>query len=149
MRVKSLCLIVTTALFAALVVPSLVSAAGVIMEAKMKGSEEPSGGDPNGKGTAEVLANKKKKKVCFELTYRKIEEPFAAHIHKGKEGVDGPIVVPLVEEPFPSGESGCVKKVDRGLIRKITKKPQNYYVNVHNDDFPGGAIRGQLSLLGD
>jgi hypothetical protein len=149
MRLKSLGLIVTTALFAVLVVPSLVSAAGVEMEAKMKGSEEPSGGDPNGKGTAEILANKNKEKVCFTLTYKKIEEPFAAHIHKGKEGVDGPIVVPLVEEPFPSGEEGCVKKVDSDQIRKITKKPENHYVNLHNDDFPGGAIRGQLSLLGD
>jgi hypothetical protein len=149
MRFKILGLIATTALLAALVVPGLVSAAGVIMEAKLKGSEEPAGGDPNGKGTAEVLAKKKKEIVAFELTYRNIEEASAAHIHKGKKGVDGPIVVPLVEERFPSGESGRVRNVDSDLIRKITRRPQNFYVNIHNAEYPGGAIRGQLSLLGD
>jgi hypothetical protein len=147
MRVR-LAIVGAVAAVAALVLPGFVSAAGVEMEAKLKGSEEPAGGDPNGKGTAEILADKKKEKVCFTLTYKKIGEPFAAHIHKGKKGVDGPIVVPLVEEQFPSGEEGCVKNVDSGDIRKITKKPQNYYVNIHNDDFPGGAIRGQLSLVG-
>jgi hypothetical protein len=95
-----------------------------------------------------ILANKKKEKVCFELTYKRIETPFAAHIHKGKEGVNGDIKVPLIEDQqgFPSGVTGCVKNVDSDLIRRIIRKPQNYYVNIHNGDFPGGAIRGQLEI---
>lgn len=148
MRIKSIGLIVVAALFAVMVVPTLVSAAAVEMEAKLKGSEEPGGGEQGGKGTAVILANKKKEKVCFELTYKRIGTPFAAHIHKGKAGVNGDIVVPLIEDQqgFPSGVTGCVKRVDSDLIRKMTRKPQNYYVNLHNGDFPGGAIRGQLSI---
>lgn len=143
---KKLLLFGTVAVIAVFALPSLVSAASVLMEAKLKGSEAPSGGDTNGRGEAVILANKKRERVNFTLTYKNVEEPSAAHIHKGKEGVDGPIVVPLVEQPFPSGESGRVKNVDRDLIRKMTRNPQNFYVNIHNGEFPGGAIRGQLSI---
>ncbi len=40
---------------------------------------------------------------------------------------------------------GCVSDVDRSLIKAIRKDPANYYVNVHNADFPAGAVRGQLA----
>ncbi len=39
---------------------------------------------------------------------------------------------------------GCVK-VDRALALEILKRPADYYVNVHNAEFPGGAVRGQLA----
>jgi hypothetical protein len=35
--------------------------------------------------------------------------------------------------------------VDPGLIKAIRQNPSAYYVNVHNADFPAGAVRGQLS----
>jgi hypothetical protein len=34
--------------------------------------------------------------------------------------------------------------VTRQLARDIVRNPSDYYVNVHNADFPGGALRGQL-----
>jgi len=37
-----------------------------------------------------------------------------------------------------------VSPVDRRLLMDIIQHPQDYYVNVHTADFPGGAIRGQL-----
>jgi hypothetical protein len=67
----------------------------------------------------------------------------AAHIHVGAAGVAGPVVVPLA--PPTGTSSGCVTGVSPELIKAITQNPQNYYVNVHNAEFPAGALRGQLS----
>jgi hypothetical protein len=33
---------------------------------------------------------------------------------------------------------------DQDLIKAITKNPEAYYFNVHNAEFPAGALRAQL-----
>ena len=32
------------------------------------------------------------------------------------------------------------------LAQEILENPEEYYVNVHNADYPGGALRGQLAF---
>jgi hypothetical protein len=111
--------------------------------AVLKGSNESSGGDRNGKGSASVTFDGRQ--LCWGITVANLSRPVGAHIHKARRGKDGSIVVPL-EQPAdgdPGASSGCTT-VSAALARAIPSKPGDYYVNVHTDEFGAGAIRGQL-----
>jgi hypothetical protein len=139
-------MLVLAAIAAALVVAVPATAKVRKLETSMKGSNEIPAADPDGSGKAELRLNAAKKKVCYEITVRKIGQGQAAHIHKGGKNVaSGNIVVPLFNPPQSGNKfTGCVNNVKRSLIRAILRHPRRYYVNVHTDKFPGGAIRGQL-----
>jgi hypothetical protein len=116
--------------------------------------EEPGPGDANGTGNAVITLDAPRKRVCFDLSWRRIQAPTRSHIHEGPRGVAGPIVVSLFENvsgadfiPLPDTINrvmGCARDVGRTLIRRISANPDQFYVNIHNQDFPAGAIRGQL-----
>lgn len=106
-------------------------------------AEAPGPGDPDGSGTAKVTLNHGQGRVCFELTVSNIAPATAAHIHEAAIGVAGPVVVGL-SPPTSGSSTGCVD-ASRELIKDIIQNPGDYYVNVHNADFPAGAVRGQLS----
>ena len=108
----------------------------------LSGAEEVPPADPDGSGFARISLNYGQGQVCWEVSYQGIAAPVAAHIHSAPAGVNGPVVVPLNPINF-----GCVT-VENGLIKAIIQNPELYYVNVHNADFPGGALRGQLSNPG-
>jgi hypothetical protein len=108
-------------------------------------AEAPGPGDPDGRGKASVVLNVGHSKVCFLLKVSKIELPAtAAHIHQAPAGAPGPVVVGLTAPNEKGVSFGCVD-ADRKLIIDILQNPENYYVNVHNAEFPAGAVRGQLS----
>jgi hypothetical protein len=105
-------------------------------------AEVPGPGDPDGSGTASLRLNPGQGEVCFELTVTGIAPATAAHIHVAPAGVAGPVVVPLTP-PTSGSSSGCVS-ASRELLLAIIQEPEAYYVNVHNAEFPAGALRGQL-----
>lgn len=114
----------------------------VTLEANLTGKQEvPGPGDRNGSGDAKLIVSKAK--VCYVLRVDDIRRPTGAHIHEGRRGVAGDIVVEL-EPPKNGFSSGC-EKISRALARDLKRHPAHYYVNVHNNQFPAGAIRGQLS----
>jgi len=119
-----------------------------LLTARMTGAQEvPGPGDPDGRGRAVLKLLPHFDAICFRLSWRNIENPIAAHIHRAPRGVAGDIVVTL----FTNGQAdrkGCVNDVDTSLIRAIRSHPRRYYVNIHNAAFPDGAIRGQLKRFG-
>jgi hypothetical protein len=103
----------------------------------MGAAEVPGPGDPDGTGIARLTFNPGKNQVCYELKVDKIAAANGAHIHAGVAGKAGPPVVTL------SASKDCAT-LEQEKIMDIIKNPANYYVNVHNAEFPNGALRGQL-----
>ncbi|MBR9861607.1 CHRD domain-containing protein [bacterium] len=75
------------------------------------------------------------------------EEVNAAHIHEGAAGTNGNVLFALNlsgSNYFAYDDSSAF---DTGVIRVI--KEGNAYINVHTDDYPNGAIRGQIDNTTD
>lgn len=115
-------------------------------------------GDPNGRGEVYVFGvDGDPRTLCYVLNVEKIQfvEPgMAAHIHKGDAGANGGVVVNLAR-PFDGDAADCLTEgeiLPNGAaafptgekVADILADPSGYYVNVHNPEYPGGAIRGQL-----
>ncbi len=145
---RSLLAVLALSVLGALLLALPASAAAPLahLEAKMTGEQEvPGPGDPNGIGHATVKVYKAK--VCYTLKVKRIAPPTSAHIHKGRRGEAGPVVVTL-NTPKKVADAvffskGC-EEISRELSRKLREHPARYYVNVHNEPYPAGAIRGQL-----
>lgn len=105
-------------------------------------AEVPGPGDADGIGAAVVILDSSTGEVCVRLRVRNIEPATAAHIHRGPDGVAGPVVIAL-PAPTRGSSSGCVI-ASTGLVQRILDSPELFYVNVHNTAFPAGAVRGQL-----
>ena len=140
---RLLAAVVLAMLAAALVLALPATAAPTRLVANLTGEQEvPGPGDPNGLGHAMVKVDKAR--VCYMLEVRRIKPPTAAHIHVGPRGVAGDIVVTL-NTPTDGTSSGC-EAISRSLSKKLREHPARYYVNVHNNPYPDGAIRGQLHM---
>ena len=111
------------------------------------GGEVPKPSAPAGaKGafTATVTENGTARTLRWKLTFQGLSgKAMAAHIHKGKAGVAGAVIVPLCG-PCRTGQTGQLKistnaadALERGLA----------YVNVHTTKNAGGEIRGQVKLV--
>jgi len=103
-------------------------------------------GDPDGSGSALITLDAGKQEICFELRVADIDLPaLAAHIHKGRAGENGPIVVALAAPDASGSAQGC-RQVEGSVFSPILSTPSNYYVWVHTEDsgILQAALRGQL-----
>ena len=105
--------------------------------------EAPGPGDADGNGTVEINVTPGDGQVCWNLYARQIDAATAAHIHRGAEGIAGPVVL-MLTTPDGAGHSQGCSTVDPALAREIAWQGHHFYVNVHNAAHPNGAIRGQL-----
>jgi CHRD domain len=102
----------------------------------------PAGATGSFAGTAVELANDKAR-VTWKLTFSRLSgQAIAAHIHIGKPGKAGPVVLALCG-PCRSGQKG------KGLLThaQFAKLEAGAgYVNVHTTKNAGGEIRGQIKV---
>ena len=123
---------------AALAAPLPVLAADVLLGADLAGSNETAGGDADGEGRFSGQVDSGKGSLCYSLRAENIGKATMAHIHAGAAGTNGDPVATL-----KLGLNQCID-VGKDVLKAIVAAPGDYYVNVHNDEFPAGAIRGQL-----
>jgi hypothetical protein len=146
MSARSFSVFATAIALAALAAaPAPAADGGRPLSATLTGAaEKPGPGDPDGMGRADLRVNLGQGEVCYDITVGKIANATMAHIHKAPADAAGPVVVTLGTPEADGKSDGCVK-ADPAALKDILQNPAAYYVNVHNADFPAGAVRGQLS----
>jgi hypothetical protein len=147
MRARVFALVPLAGLIMAVGVGVATADGGAPRVTTLSGAEEVPPADPDGTGFVTITLNVGQARVCWDISVANIAPAFAAHIHAAPAGMNGPIVVPL-SPPTTGSSSGCAEDVDAALVQAIIDHPERYYVNVHNAEFPGGAVRGQLSNRG-
>jgi hypothetical protein len=161
-------------LLALLLVPAAASAAPPLPKnfgSHLTGAEEVPPRETDAVGQAKYQV-RKNGDVRWRLIVDDIDNVFAAHIHCGDRGVNGPIVVPLFEGPTGAGPFEGVLSTGTfdpdgltctfmGTVVPLldAMRAGRTYTNVHTNDgvdpintgagdFPGGEIRGQIRPLG-
>lgn len=107
--------------------------------------------------TGQAIFKFKNDALQFKLIVANIHDVFAAHIHCGAPGVNGPVGITLFGEDLsgrfngilnqgtilaPNDGNACAWENLGDVIAAI--ESGNAYVNVHTDGNPGGEIRGQV-----
>jgi hypothetical protein len=109
---------------------------------------KPKGAGVGAKGVfnATVTENGSTRLLKWKLTYSGLTgKAIGAHVHKGKAGVAGAVLVPLCG-PCTSGKTGQVS-ISKNIADLF--EHGQVYVNVHTNKNQAGEIRGQLKLLGE
>ena len=138
----SLALAIALGLVASLSLASVVLAAETTLTATLAGDAET---DEDGTGTATVVLDPAAGTACWNMSAEDIDAVGASHIHVGAAGASGDVAVDLDVDGFEGSSEGCTEGADADVLQAIIDNPAGYYVNLHTEPFPGGAIRGQLA----
>lgn len=145
MRIRSsasLPLAAILGLAASLVLAGIVAAAETTLTAELAGDAET---DEDGTGMATVVLDPDAGTACWEMSVENVDPITVSHIHEGAEGEDGGVVVDLDVDGFEGSSEGCNDAADAEVLQSIIDNPAGFYVNVHTEALPAGAIRGQLA----
>ncbi len=138
---------IRTAAFPEGAVRGQLSPLATLLGTTLSGDEEGPPGEVDAGGVAFVDLLEDGTTVCASIDYVGAAVPTAAHVHAAEAGADGPVVVTLA--PFDGDEAvadGCVGGLDPRLVADIAADPAGYYVDVHTDAYPDGAVRGRLAV---
>ena len=122
--------------------PATAGPTTVLRTALTGEAEVPGPGDPDGKGNGVVRVDRSSGQICVVITTHGTEPLLAGHIHEKAEGSQlGGIAVTLTKVS-DTRFKGCT--VDQEVAAGLLSMPSDYYLNVHNADYPAGALRGDL-----
>jgi Cu/Zn superoxide dismutase len=144
--------------------------AGDNFVAPLSGDQEVPARDTPATGVAKFKLRDDGTVLQYKINVENINNAFAAHIHCGAVGENGPVGVTLFTGPVAGGAfdgtlaEGTITSADPGNLCGWTDlasiltaiESGDTYVNVHTNDgvdppntgpgdFPGGEIRGQIS----
>jgi hypothetical protein len=162
-------LVLVVMLALALVAPASAALAGDNFVATLSGDQEVPARDTQAVGVATFKLREDGTALEFKVNVANIDNVFAAHIHCGAVGVNGPVGVTLFAGAPAGGAfngtlaEGAITAPDPGngcgwtdLAAVLAAMASGgTYVNVHTNDgvappntgpgdFPGGEIRGQV-----
>ena len=120
--------------------------ADIALTADLTGAVEvPGPGDPTGSGSfsATVVMNEAAGELCYQLEVAALSsEVTAAHIHAAPSGESGPVHIGLT--PPIGGPVDECQMINATELLPLLDDPTQFYVNVHTQGHPDGAVRGQL-----
>ena len=116
------------------------------------GQQVPGPGDANGMATGTITLDDVTGLISWDFTYRNIDPPSAMHIHgpMGSAGQSAGVLIPL-NAGTSGGPGTLINSLVHGTLLNVTavlNNPTDFYVNIHNAPFAGGAVRGQLGAIG-
>jgi hypothetical protein len=137
--------------------------------AKLTGDQEVAAGHPTAKGRFRIKFDKDFTEGRFHLRVDDLDGVTRAHLHCNIAGLNGDIFVHLIGDMplFGAGPDRTPQNVDGKWLSHTSLTNESFsntgtecgdtlaelaaaaeagkvYVNVHTNDFPAGAIRGQL-----
>jgi hypothetical protein len=99
------------------------------------------GGALHGSGLAVISINASSVELCWKFSQlMNVTAPTVARIYINFRGASGTHGLPL-GSPYKS--SGCVPE-SSAVLSEILAHPHRFYVAIHDAQFPGGAVHGQL-----
>ncbi|TMR97085.1 CHRD domain-containing protein [Nonomuraea basaltis] len=147
-------LVVATTMIASSLTPATAQASTAIyLAASLVGENEvPAPGTKVGDDDASALAvfRIRGNQVDYAIRWDKVTAPSGFHIHKGEDGENGDVVIPFFGVALPNtlhAVKGTVQVKDGNLLARIVNNPDNWYANLHNAEFAGGAVRAQLHQI--
>ena len=82
--------------------------------------------------------------LCYQLEVADLSsEVTAAHVHEAAEGEAGPVFVELT--PPIGGPADECTTLNASELVPLMEDPSQFYVQVHSQGHPDGAVRAQLS----
>jgi putative cell wall-binding protein len=123
---------------------SLFTPSGALIGFMIGESVVPEPGDFEGSGFAFMLGTDDPDELCAYVGHFDLSSPPSGmHIHEGAEGEVGDVVLEL---PVPDGEELAFCLTDE-VVPDLFDGETEHYIQIHTEDFPDGAVRGQLFNL--